>query len=79
MADMKTYFEEPTQVEFYWNDENGETDGDYIGGIAYCDEVICGCCGGTISIKEIIEDAPVGITPIIPLKWIDINEEIKGD
>lgn len=78
MADMKTYFEEPTQVNFYWDDDSGE-DGDYIGGIAIGDQIICGCCGGVFDVTEVIESAPVGITPIIPLPWIDISETIKGD
>lgn len=44
------YFEIPTQVKFW--------DGRYIGGIAYRDEIICGCCGGIFGISDIYELAP---------------------
>ena len=48
------YFEVPTQVKFW------DVDGDhYIGGIAYRDKIICGCCGGIFDISEIYESAPV--------------------
>lgn len=44
------YFEAPTQVKFW--------DGRYIGGIAYRDEIICGCCGGIFKISDVYEVAP---------------------
>lgn len=71
---MKKFFDVPTQVLFY------DVDGDhYVGGIAYHDEVICGCCGGIMSIDEIYEFAPSDIEmPIRPLEWIDISSEIRG-
>ena len=37
----KKYYNKPTQVKFY------DVDNDlWVGGIAYHDEIICGCCGG---------------------------------
>jgi len=66
-------FETPTQVK-YWDE------GYYVGGIAYQDYIICGCCGGLMDIDEIIEfgtDAPEGA--IVSLDWIDIEHEIKGE
>ena len=44
------YFDVPTQVRFW--------EGRYIDGIAYRDEIICGCCGGIFSISNIYESAP---------------------
>lgn len=67
-------FDVPTQVRFY--DVNGDH---YIGGIAYNDYVICGCCGGVIPISEIFEDAPYEVVPLFIYEhWVDIQEEITG-
>ena len=65
------YFEKPTQVKFWDNGSEG-----YIGGIAYHDIIICGCCGGTMSIEEVCEFAPSEITPVISLDWVPIDQEI---
>ena len=70
------YFEVPTQVKFW------DVDGDhYIGGIAFRDEIICGCCGGVFDISEIYESAPDTLEdPIVPYDdWVDISSEIRGD
>ena len=71
------YFDVPTQVKFW------DVDGDhYIGGIAYRNEIICGCCGGIFDISEIYESAPDMLEedPIIPYDdWVDISSEIRGD
>ena len=69
------YFETPAQV-VYW-DHDGE---EWKSGIAYKDEIICGCCGGIIEISEIYEFAPAEIgCPIHAYKeWIDITDDIKG-
>ena len=67
------YFETPTQVAFW--DEN-----QYVGGIAYKDEIICGCCGGVVKIDEIIEFAPSDVKPIIDYHdWIPLDDEILAD
>lgn len=70
------YFGVPTQVKF-WDYEGGH----YLGGIAYRDEIICGCCGGIFEISEIYQFAPdtLDSDPIIIYKWIDISGEICGD
>lgn len=69
----KMFYETPTQVAFF--DENH-----YIGGIAYKDKVICGCCGSIISIAEIYELTPDNITPICEyLIWEDLDDAICGD
>lgn len=69
------YFETPTQVKFYDYDADG-----YVGGIAYRDEVICGCCGGIFKIEELYGFAPSDVTPIIVYEdWVDITYEICGD
>lgn len=72
------YFEVPTQVKF-WDAPSG---GHYIGGIAYRDEIICGCCGGIFDISEIYESAPDTLEedPIVIYDdWVDISSEIRGD
>ena len=45
---MKRYYDVPTQVRFFMNEDEG-----YCGGIAYHDEIICGCCGGVFEINDI--------------------------
>ncbi len=53
------------------------------GGIAYKDEIICGCCGVVLSIDELIKDAEkAGVhwdDAIIELEWIGIEEAIRGE
>lgn len=72
---MAKKFTVPTQVRF-WDYDNRK----YMGGIAYGNEVICGCCGGTFLIDEIYEFAPEGVDPLTAYDyWVDISEEIKGD
>ena len=48
-----SYFDVPTQVQF-WD----YTYGHHRDGIAYRDEIICGCCGDVFRISEIYELAP---------------------
>lgn len=71
------YFEVPTQVKI-WDYGNGN----YLGGIAYRDEFICGCCGGVFDINKIYESAPDTLEedPIIVYdNWVDISQDICGD
>lgn len=72
---MKTYFDRPTQVKF-WDYDNGE----YVGGIAYHDIIICGCCGSTFSISEVCAYADEdGKTAIIEYEhWVNLSAEIIG-
>ena len=73
----KTYFDKPTQVVFVDPDNPGE----WLAGIAYRDEVICGCCGGVFNIDDVIEMATEdGVHCAIyeyP-EWNDIADEIVG-
>lgn len=57
----------PTQVKFY-------TDGKWIGGIAYHDEIICGCCGGIQELSEFADGEVVDYNT-----WVDLSAEIIGD
>lgn len=70
------YFVVPTQVKFW--DALSE---DYIGGIAYRDEIICGCCGSVFKISEISEFAPNTLEEdsIVVHDWVDISHDIRGD
>jgi len=56
----------PTQVKFY-------LDGEWKGGIAYRDEIICGCCGGIQELSEFEDDEVVDYE-----SWISISDEIIG-
>ena len=76
--ERQMYYDKPTQVMFY---DFCEIDGYYNAGIAYCDNIICGCCGGVFSIEEIYElaDSDGLMNPIIRIDWVDISDEIRGD
>ncbi len=71
---MKKFYERPTQVMFADIDHPGQ----WLAGIAYGKDIICGCCGGVFEIDEVIEfsDNP---TPIYEYEeWTDIACEIVG-
>ena len=73
----KQYFDKPTQVVFADPDNEGE----WIVGIAYKDEIICGCCGGIFDIGDVVDmAAEAGIKhPIYAYAdWNDIAAEITG-
>ena len=75
------YYGTPCQVKFW---DCGDPNRPLLsGGIAYHDEIICGCCGTVLSIQDIIDDAKeCGIhwdDAIIELEWIDIEEAIRGE
>lgn len=73
------YYDKPTQVEFFDVDDEIPC---WIGGIAFHDVIICGCCGATIEISELYdraEETRLGKDPIKALNWVDINNEIKGE
>lgn len=69
---MKQYFETPTQVLFKQDEETMRENGaEWFAGIAYHDEIICGCCGGIVEVSE---------TELIqPLPWVNISDAIVGD
>ena len=62
------YYDKPTMVQFITSGNEEELSINY--GIAYCDEIICGCCGGIISFEDVITWRD--------LTWIDISDEIRG-
>lgn len=70
MENVKTYYEVPTQVKFK-NDDLDICDDEVCGGIAYQDFVICGECGATLELDDVII--------IEELPWVTISEEIKGN
>lgn len=76
------YFFFPKQIVFF--DVDGTEDYNqpkYIAGIAYKDEIICGCCGGVFQIEDVWNDAiDAGVQPIFIYEdWIDMSEGITGD
>lgn len=66
---QKTFFFKPTQVTVLH--DNGDTM-EFLAGIAYNEEFICGGCGATIPLEEISE-------VYLYKNWIPISEEIAGD
>jgi hypothetical protein len=75
------YYGTPCQVRFVDCGDPNKIIACY--GIAYKDEIICGCCGAILSIDGVIKDAEkAGVhwdDAIIELEWIDISENIKGE
>lgn len=63
------YFDKPTQVKFY-DGANHK----WLGGIAYLDEIICGCCGGILGVDEFKENEIVEYDA-----WVNISDEIIGE
>ncbi len=72
---MENYYYEPKQVVF----ADPDCPGSWLIGIAYKDEVICACCGGTFEIEDIIENFEGDCDPIWDYEmWNDLSDEIKG-
>ena len=64
----------PRQVMF-WDGEN------HCAGIMIGKLLVCGCCGGTFNLDEVIEMAREdGQVPVRAFDtWVDISDEIMGD
>ena len=64
----------PRQVMF-WDGEN------HCAGIMIGKLLVCGCCGGTFNLDEVIETAREdGQVPVRVFDtWVDISDEIMGD
>lgn len=60
------FFEAPTQIKFLDEDEN------ILGGIAYHDFIICGCCGGVFEVGDVV------IVKAFE-QWDDISSDILGE
>ena len=58
------YFDRPTQVAFC------DEEGTWKFGIAYCGEIICGCCGAVIPLNLFKEGQ------VEELRWQDISTAI---
>ena len=66
---MKRYYEVPTQVRWFNADDKN-----WIGGIAYRNEIICGCCGSILELNEFEEGEVVEFRD-----WVNIEEKIRGE
>ena len=64
----------PRQILF-WDGE------DYCAGILFGTHIICGCCGGIFSLKEVIENAKESDKIAVKAfpTWVDLSSEIRGD
>ena len=69
IENMKRYYEVPTQVRWFDIDDKR-----WIGGIAYRNEIICGCCGSILEFDEFEEGEVVELG-----EWVNIEEEIRGE
>lgn len=73
------YFLKPTQVMYF--DYREENESRLLTGIAFRQEIICGCCGSVIDIDKLVE---AGIREghkkvVFPYdSWCDISEAIDG-
>ncbi len=74
--EKRFFFEIPTQVCFWGIDGTR-----WSSGIAYHDEIICGCCGRIIKIADIVKFAPEKVgDPIRKFDfWVDLTVEITGE
>ena len=73
------YFLKPTQVMYFDYREEGEPRPQT--GIAFRQEIICGCCGGVIDIDKLVEAGKrEGQKKVIfPYdSWVDLSDEIYG-
>lgn len=63
----------PRQVMFWDGD-------DYCAGFMIGKLLICGCCGGTFDLDEVVDNAHEdGQVPVKLFEtWVDISDEIKG-
>ena len=66
---MKRYYETPTQVK--WFDDLEDV---WVGGIAFGNVIICGCCGNIIKLDNFEKGEVVEYED-----WIDIEKEIRGE
>ena len=69
---MSKYFDYPTQVVFIFN--NGDCY-ERCAGIAYRNEIICGCCSGIFD----LEDESNGIEIEKELPWVSLAEVISPE
>ena len=74
-----TYFLKPAQVMYF--DYREEDEPRVLTGIAFRQEIICGCCGGVIDIDKLVEAGKrEGHNKVVfPYNtWEDISEAIDG-
>lgn len=82
------YFAQSVQVKFL---DTGAEEPTWIGGIALGDHIICGCCGGVISLEDFWDEveegwqndpAVVNVADedalVIFSDWVDISDAITG-
>lgn len=73
------YFPQPAQVMYF--DYREEDEPRLLTGIAFRQEIICGCCGGVIDINKLVEAGKrEGHNKVVfPYNtWEDISEAIDG-
>ena len=74
-VEMHRYYNDPTFVCFldpeYPFEEDLES-APIVVGIAYCGEVICGCCGGVYDLEELNEYSAPAVG-FFELDWIPFN------
>lgn len=72
------FFNTPTQAKFLEPFVNCPV---YVGGIAYEDKIICGCCGSVFEIEEVYDECQViGWDPVVVFDdWVSLSGEILGD
>ena len=77
--DCSVYFLQPTQVMYF--DYREENEPRLLTGIAFRQEIICGCCGDVIDINKLVKAGKrEGHNKVVfPYNtWEDISEAIDG-
>lgn len=72
MTEIPKYYNDPTMVCYLEPGVEGSIEECLVIGIAYCGEIICGCCGGIIELEDLAEYDASAIG-YHELKWIPFN------
>lgn len=73
MTEVPKHYDEPTLVCFLEPGVEDTIKECLVVGIAYCDKIICGCCGGFFELEDLAEYAAPAIG-YHELKWIPFDQ-----
>lgn len=73
MTEVPKHYDEPTLVCFLEPGVEDTIKECLVVGIAYCDKIICGCCGGIFELEDLAEYAAPAIG-YHELKWIPFDQ-----
>lgn len=73
MTEIPKYYDDPTLVCYLEPGAEGSVEECLVVGVAYCGEIICGCCGSIFELEDLAEDSAPAIG-YHELKWIPLNQ-----